>query len=206
MSQATNKSSNKTIIFDADGTVLRTWGFAKHLEREYGVTPEIAAGFFHGSYLECQEGRADLREVMPPLLEEWGWRGTLDHFLSTWFIYDSDLDIKVMEAVQELRKRPVRCCLAANQERYRAEYLRTRLGLGSEFDHVFFSFELGHRKPSPGFFAGITDALQQDPSDIILIDNNKADVEAASAFGWRAFHYLGLGRLTPVLERVDRIL
>jgi putative hydrolase of the HAD superfamily len=65
------------------------------------------------------------------------------------------------------------------------------LGLASSFDGIAYSAALGHRKPSREYFAAATAKVGVDPRDIVFIDDNEANVDAARVAGWCATHWSG---------------
>ena len=74
----------EALVLDADGVVIFPWRFAEYLAREHGITREMTAPFFRGVFEDCLLGRAGLKEVLPPYLEAWGWRGSVDEFVAAW--------------------------------------------------------------------------------------------------------------------------
>ena len=58
-------------------------------------------------------------------------------------------------------------------------------------DRLFLSFETGLLKPDEEVFADVTNKIGRSPSAIAFFDDNPANVSAAGAFGFRAFHARG---------------
>ncbi len=55
--------------------------------------------------------------------------------------------------VQQLRtKEYFVCCVATNQEKYRAQYMLDKMGFGDSFDKIYVSAYLGVQKPDVTFF------------------------------------------------------
>jgi putative hydrolase of the HAD superfamily len=136
-------------------------------------------------------GEADLKEVLPPYLARWKWPHTLDDFLVCWFEAESEIDQSLAEFIQAQRDAGIPCYLATNQEKYRARYMRTHMGLDTLFDRIFASAHLGVCKPQPAFYAAVTQAIGVAPEQIMFWDDTPAHVEAARAFGWQAELYKG---------------
>jgi len=188
----------KTFVFDADGVLCVGGPFTVALEREHQISRDRLAPFFAGPFSECLVGKRDLREVLEPYLVEWGWRQSVDEFLTFWFQREHVLCAAVLSSVRALRSKGHRCVLATNQERHRTTYLRREMGLAEEFDHVFASCELGVRKPDGAFFAGVRERLHCSASDLCLIDDAEKNVAGARAAGWRAIWYRGVEDLAAV--------
>ncbi|WP_326822572.1 HAD family hydrolase [Streptosporangium sp. NBC_01756] len=68
------------------------------------------------------------------------------------------------------------------------------------FEHLLFSHRLRHRKPEPAAFAAATDRLGAAAHEVVFIDDSPANVDAARAFGWTAFHFRGPETVTQALH------
>lgn len=75
-----------------------------------------------------------------------------------------------------------------------------RLNIGNYFQHVFISEEIGHSKPSEGFFNHVLDTLMDHPPQNILVigDSLNADIAGALQAGLDAcwFNPTGLENAT----------
>jgi putative hydrolase of the HAD superfamily len=185
------RMSIQAVILDADGVVIHPWRFARYLEREHAITPEMTRSFFRTSFEDCLVGRADIEDVLPPFLHEWGWRGSLDEFLKTWFEVDDAVDTQVIDVIRPLRRSGVLCCLATNQERRRTAYMRTEMGFSEVFDRLYFSCELGCQKPDSAYYGAIERDLGLAGDGILFWDDAAVNVESARDTGWNAEVYTG---------------
>jgi putative hydrolase of the HAD superfamily len=179
----------KAVLFDADGVVIFPWRFAQYLEREHGITPGMTRGFFHGIFNACLVGKADLREVLPSFLSEWGWRTSLDDFIAAWLESENAVDARVVAVICNLRSSGLTCCLATSQERYRADYMATVMGFSEIFDRLYFSHSLGCQKPDPVYYGYIQRSLELAGESILFWDDSVLNVEAARRCGWNAEVY-----------------
>jgi len=181
----------QAVIYDADGVVIHPWRFARYLEREHAITPEMTRAFFRTTFEGCLVGRADIKDVLSPFLYEWGWRGSLGEFLATWFEVEDAADERVINVIHGLRQSGTLCCLATNQERHRAEYMRTQMGFSGMFDRLYFSCELGYQKPDHAYYAAIEQDLGLTGDRILFWDDSAIHVESAREMGWNAKVYTG---------------
>ena len=53
------------------------------------------------------------------------------------------------------------------------------------FDHLFYSNEIGHRKPDTSIYEYVMDYMDVDKEDILFIDDMAINIEAAIAYGWK---------------------
>lgn len=181
--------SIKAVIFDADGVLVFPWRFAEHLSEEFQITQEATRAFFEGKFTGCLVGKEDLADVLPPYLAEWGWAGSVEEFMQFWFSVEDAVDARVLGAAQDLRGAGLTCCLASNQEEHRSEYMRTVMGFGAEFDTLFFSCEIGAKKPNARFYEAIEAALGLSGEQIAFWDDSPRHVDAAKERGWQAELY-----------------
>ncbi|MFN0198941.1 MAG: HAD-IA family hydrolase [Planctomycetaceae bacterium] len=179
----------RQMIFDIDGVLIRPWRFASVLEHEFGLTTDITDPFFSGPFVRCLLGQADLMEELPPFLEAWRWPHSLAEFVDRWFVADSVLNTELLSFVATMRKGGASCYVASTQEKHRAAYLETKLEFDRQFDGCFFSCRLGCKKPDVAFFEQVTSQLGVDPSEIMFLDDQWENVEAARRIGWQAEPY-----------------
>jgi len=180
--------SISAVVFDVDG-VLVDVRFPRVLRQSLGISQSDAAEFFEGPFERCLIGVSDLRHELPPFLEKWKWTGSFEEFLDFWFDEESHLNEPVLDAADRLRSRGLRCFLASTQESYRAGFLEQRLAVGTRFEKAFFSCRLGCRKPNPAFFLAVTSEIGLRPAEILLLDDDNANVESAMRVGWQATQF-----------------
>ena len=80
-----------------------------------------------------------------------------------------------------------RTYLATNQEAHRTEHLLEVVGLGDVVDGHFASCVVGHRKPSPEYYAEVARRVGGDAAHLVFWDDNRDNVEAAQKAGWTSF-------------------
>ena len=180
------------LLLDVDGVLVAPpYAFARWLEANRGLTPADTSTFFRGPFVECVVGRRDLKDALPPFLDGWGWRDGVEAFLTRWFEEDGDLDSKLVDFVQPLRRAGLPCYLATMQEQYRVRYMRNEMRCDRLFDGIFASCELGYPKPDPRFFHAIAEKLQLPAEQLAFWDDGEQNVQAARACGWQAEQYVG---------------
>lgn len=181
----------KAIIFDTDGMVVITDMFSVKYCEEYKVPYENIFPFFKNEFQPCLIGKADLKEQIKPYLEKWGWKKSAEDFLEYWFKAEHNIDQRVVEVIEKLKKSGVKCYLATNQEKYRTEYLRNQMGFDKIFDRIFSSAEIGYKKPQPEFFDKIIAEIGLNRGDVQFWDDTEKNVQGAKDFGLDARHYKG---------------
>jgi putative hydrolase of the HAD superfamily len=197
----------KAVIFDADELIIkRKEYFSAKLSREHNIPEEKIMPFFKGEFQECVVGTADLKEAVQPYLKDWNWDGTVEDLLKYWFEAEREIDSRVVEQINNLKAKGVKCYLATNQEKYRTEYLRKNLGFENIFDGIYSSCEMGYKKPDQKFFEYINDDLKRkedlNPGEIMFWDNEEANVAAAKGVGWEGHLYDGFDDFQKVISRI----
>ncbi len=185
----------QAILFDADGMTLMPKRFSEQIQQDYGITWEKMKPFFSGPFQDCKVGKADLKEELAKVVGDWGWTGTVDELVKYWFSIGSTPDPEVTKLAKKLRTKGVKVCLATNQEKYRAEYLRNVVGLKDVFDELIISAEIGNTKNQLDYFQSAYSRLIKMlgatiPKDAILfVDHDQENLTTAKNFGFATYNY-----------------
>lgn len=185
----------RAILFDADGMTLVSKRFSQQIQGDYGISWEKMKPFFDGPFIQCKLGRADLKEELAKVVGDWGWKGSLDELLAYWFGIGSTPDPEVILLAKKLRSQGVKCFLATNQEKYRAEYFRNAIGLKNVFDDLLVSAALGHMKDEVAYFAeaytciNSTEQASIPKETILFVDHEEKNLAAAKEFGFETYQY-----------------
>ena len=178
------------ILFDSDGVCIQAERFSDVLLREKGITTETTSAFFSTIFQECLIGKRDLKQSLPPYLEEWGIKSSVDELLAYWFSSENKPNTELLNYVQVLRKDGMQCYLATNQEKYRTEYMEHEMGFGNLFDSIFSSANLGFVKPARKFYEIIhTEIGSPNKKEVLFVDNTLENIQSADEFGFQTILY-----------------
>lgn len=169
----------QAIFFDADGvTIQPTEPFSGQYQKKHGVPSDaFHKSFFGGIFHECTIGKADLKDVLQPILfSEWKWEGTVETFLQEWFSSEHFPDEVVLAIIRELREKGIRCFLVTNNEKYRTAYVKKEMGFEKVFDKIYSSCDVGARKPSVEFFTYILQDIGASAEDVVYFDNEFKEI------------------------------
>jgi putative hydrolase of the HAD superfamily len=152
----------KAVLFDADGitTAKREKYFSQRLVDDFGVSTEDATGFVKDVLNPAMVGKVDVKEALPNYLSKWKTNKTVDELLVYWWIGENKINTDVLNIVDKLRKRGIKCYLTTDQEKYRASYIMNTMGFGQHFDGTFLSCNLGLQKHDPEFWEKVLENLQ----------------------------------------------
>ncbi len=176
---------NKILLLDTDGVLIpKEKFFSTRYAEEKGISDTLLLPFFQGEFRRCQAGGCDMKVELTKYMKDWQWTGSVDEFLAYWFASEPDPSTVALEVVAGLRKAGIKCYMATDQERYRAQYLWNKVGLSEYFDGAFFSCDLKAGKASLEFWKKVLALLgNPPPKDVIYFDDERENVEAASSFG-----------------------
>ena len=87
--------------------------------------------------------------------------------------------------------------LLSNTNPIHIDEVRRRLGpfgygeFARCFERVFYSFNMGLRKPDPAIYAAVDRELDiTSPAEVLFVDDNAANIASAEAYGWRTLHFV----------------
>ena len=194
----------KVVLFDYDGVV----NFAPEMfsQRISQRKPELQItwekdlkSFFTQTFPLCKIGQRDLKVELSkipdnknePYFKLWGFEN-VEELLEFWFSGEQYSFSKMINLIEELRSRNVKCCLATNNEKYIIDYIVLK-GVGSYFDKIFSSANLECMKPQREFYEFVFNSLKDE--DIILqqdevfyIDDEEENIESARKLGFKVFY------------------
>jgi putative hydrolase of the HAD superfamily len=203
------KAYVRIAIFDADGVVTSPKKFATDFERDFGTKPEAFLPFFEGPFPEALVGKADLKTIIQPYLKGWNWNKSVDEFLQYWFRSEDVVNDALLQAIEELGGKGIKCYLATNQEKYRAEYMRNKMNLKHWFDGIFSSSDLGCQKPDKEFFIRLLKRIdpkkQLQGQEILFWDDSEENVKAAKDLKLQAYQYIGEDAFMETMSNVTLV-
>lgn len=183
----------KAIIFDTDGMVTSGELLSARLAKEYGISIETTSSFFNGTFKQCILGKCDLKKELGKHVKEWGWKKSIDELVDYWLKSSSEVDKQLVNEIEFLKRKGIKCFLGTNQENYRTDYLLNEMGFTKIFDKVFSSAHLGYKKPQREFFDKMMEQLPNIGKDEILFwDDTKENVAAAKEFGFHTELYTNI--------------
>jgi len=197
------------MIFDLGGVVVR-WSNSvsfEYFERRTGVRADAARLYLMRDMPRVQVGELDERSWIDGLFEEFGveW-GTRDAGFWERTFESASYDGEVLDLIQALRRFGYPVAALSNVEPSRVRILRSR-GLGSLFDLVVLSCEVGMRKPDmPGemgggeVFSHVAGQLGVPTAECVLIDDSEVCVASAKSTGMDAVLFKGVERLRAELK------
>ncbi len=90
--------------------------------------------------------------------------------------------------------------LSNTNEIHVEEFTDRHSDLMSLFDEVFFSSEIGLRKPDEDCFGHVLGSCHVDASEVLFFDDQRENVDAARRLGIRSVHVTRPADVTEVLK------
>ncbi|WP_331684986.1 HAD family hydrolase [Consotaella aegiceratis] len=179
-------------MLDVDGVLVNGrpadglfW--ATDIGSDLGISRDaLHAVLFEPHWNEIVTGRKQLWSVIETALAGLAPSLKPQDFIDYWFAMDARLDEAALADCSDLRRRGIRIVLATNQDHLRAAHLMNDLGLRHHVDGIVYSAQIGARKPERAFFEAAACQSGHRPESLVLVDDTRANVEAALEAGWGA--------------------
>lgn len=191
----------EAVLFDADGVVQTPSADWQPALAELAGHPERVAAFLGEIFTAekpCLTGQAEFSTALSEVLARWCIDAPVAEILQIWTMIEPNAEIiSVIESLD------IRCCLATNQQRHRAQYMSRELRYAELFDDSFYSCHLGVMKPSARYFLEVARRLEILPVNLLFLDDNRTNVEAAQSIGLNAVVFEaqhGANQLREILQ------
>lgn len=198
---------NKCILFDADWIVIRSELFSIQYQKKFWISNKQMLPFFEWELQNCVIWKSDLKEILKPWLLKWEWNDTVDNFLKFWFESEHKIDNRVIEVINDLRSKWIKCYLATNQEKYRTQYMKNKMGFEDIFDKIYSSCEIWHKKPNSEFYEYILEDLKNShnilPQEVLFFDDSIEHVNSAKEkFEINAYLYTDFDKFFKIIKKI----
>ena len=104
---------------------------------------------------------------------------------------------RTLAKLHQLKAKGYKLALLSNTNPIHIDEVRRRLGPHGYaafercFERVFYSFDMGLRKPDPAIYAAVDRELGiTSPAEVLFVDDNAANIASAAAYGWRTLHFV----------------
>jgi HAD superfamily hydrolase (TIGR01509 family) len=181
------------VLFDLGGVLFEPGGVGQMRELSgIGSDDELWSRWLNCPWVRSFEaGRCSAEEFAAGVVDDWGLDLTPDSFLQEFGTWPRGPYPGAGELLDRVRSAgPVGCLSNTNAYQWDAHY--EGIALTSSFDFRFLSFELGMVKPDREIFEAVAGRLPAAPAQVLFLDDNAANIEAAAATGFAVAHVRGL--------------
>ena len=174
-----------------DGSLRFFW--AENIQKDLNIDPSSLQQIFQKEFLFKPE--AEMQKYVEQFLKNSNIHLSYEEFLEYWLKHDSKQNDDVFAWLKNAsRKHKIH--IASNQPVIRMNFLLRKFKQWNDcFDKVFIPFNLGYAKPDKDFFTNILKELNAQPCDVLLIDDDKKNVESAKILGLNTIHYRNIDDL-----------
>ncbi|HEX2791320.1 MAG TPA: HAD-IA family hydrolase [Steroidobacteraceae bacterium] len=176
------------LLFDVGGVLVELGGVATLLGwLEDRITlQELWSLWLHSPSVRAFEsGRIEARQFAAGVLAELRLDIDAGQFLESFARWPSALYPGALEMIGRIPSH-YRRALLSNSNVLHWQRVLDQLGLGAVFQHRFASHLMGKIKPDAEAFEHVIDALDCRAAQILFLDDNALNVEAARNIGMRA--------------------
>ncbi len=111
--------------------------------------------------------------------------------------------------LKSLRKKGYKLYLLSNTNELHLQKIKANSGrfdyaqFLKQFDGIYFSHEVGHRKPEPAFYKQVLKKEKLKADDCFFIDDREENIEAAEKLGIKSWHFdPAKDKLSDILKKV----
>jgi len=151
------------------------------------VDLHLDADFFH----DFETGAITATEFRKSLRGQLKWAASVSSIDRAWNELLLELPPRTIAKLHQLRAKGYTLALLSNTNPIHIDEVRRRLGpfgygeFARCFERIFYSYEMGLRKPDPAIYAAVDRELGiTTPSEVLFIDDNAANIASAAKHGW----------------------
>ena len=184
----------RVLLFDVGGVLVQLSGFEAVLE---WLGKTVTADEFWRMWLQSasvrkfETGQIDADEFTAGVISEFGLAVEPQRFLESFVAWPTGLYPGTLEMLARI-PRSYRRAVLSNSNALHWPRVLDDMGLGPAFHSHFVSHLSGRIKPDSDAFEHVVDSLGCLPDQVLFLDDNLLNVEAAQRFGMHAIRVRGV--------------
>ena len=194
MSLTGTRTDTSVLLFDLGGVLVQLTGVETMLGwmGENATSDEMWHKWLHSTPVrEFETGRIAAEEFAVAVTAEFRLPVNPQQFLASFSSWVTGLYPGTLEMLAQIPSSYQRAVLSNNNVLHWARVIDD-LKLGPAFGHHFVSHLTGRIKPDPDAFQHVVEALGCRPEQVLFLDDNTLNVEAARRFGMQAVRVQGI--------------
>jgi putative hydrolase of the HAD superfamily len=147
----------------------------------------LEADFFH----DFETGILSAAEFRDALRGQLKWTASESSIDRAWNELLLEVPLRTLAKLHQLRAKGYKLALLSNTNPIHIDEVRRRLGpfgygeFARCFERIFYSYEMGLRKPDPAIYAAVDRELGiASPAEVLFVDDNAANIASAAKHGW----------------------
>ena len=184
------------LIFDF-GNVLIEIDPARSIEAFQTLGAQADLHLDADFFQDFETGAITAAEFRRALRSQLRWASAESSIDRAWNELLLEVQPRTLAKLHQLRAKGYKLALLSNTNPIHIDEVRRRLGpfgygeFARCFERIFYSYEMGLRKPDPAIYAAVDRELGiTSPAEVLFIDDNAANIAAAAAYGWRTLHFV----------------
>ena len=186
----------EVILFDLGGVLVELTGVPTMLSWSRLTEAEVWQRWLHSPAVRrFESGNGSAEEFAREIIDELTLNTTTDEFLTQFTAWPRGVFSGGIELLQELGRNHQVACLS-NTNHLHWDRFEQETELLDHFHAAFASHQTGHLKPDASSFEHAIDALGVVAENILFMDDNQINIDAAQAAGLVAKLARGVGQAT----------
>jgi putative hydrolase of the HAD superfamily len=197
------QNPNDVVIFDLGG-VLGDFGGINTLHEIADLKDDNELWnkwLTSNSVREFESGRSTFDKFAIQITKEWEFTITADEFKAQFLSWVNGPLEGSLELLKSVKEKVQIGCLSNTNEPHWTNTI-SKWDFIELFDFPLLSFQIGMLKPDPEVFAHLAQVTNRNPQQIIFLDDNQMNVDAALEFGLRAFQVNAIEGCQRVLKEI----
>jgi len=132
---------------------------------------------------------------------KWSYNDWIDAWADVYEINEPGLSL-----LKELKAKKYPVCILSNLADYNVDAINKKMPqLLKETDRNFYSFELGHLKPTPQIYQKVSELLSVPPQNCLFLDDTQKNVEGAISAGMNSLLYSN-NQIEEIKSKINKFL
>ncbi len=196
----------RCVLFDVGGVLVELGGIdtmLRWMRNTTNVEGLWRAWLASPTVRDYERDRIDSMTFADRVVAEFALNATADEFRRSFAAWPLGPLPGAHDLLRQLRPGIVRATLSNSNATHWPRIMH-EMDFERHFDHHFASHLIDCIKPDHDAFDHVATRIGFDPSEILFVDDNQVNVDAARAYGMRAFRCVGPNAVRRVL--LDRAL
>lgn len=178
----------KIVLFDAVGVLFpANTVVGDDLAAKFSLPADALNGMWRGMYQDYMVGKMTTAEFLDTFAATYGVpRAQITEEVFTESFLKALAPMPGMEEILRALQATGKTIAMLSDTGEMFAQARRNWVFSEYFDHMFLSFEIGHKKPEQEAFEAVTEYYKVAPQEIFFIDDNQGNVDAARQLGINA--------------------
>ncbi len=197
---------NKVVFFDLGG-VLGDFGGISTLHAISALKDDAELWrkwLSSPSVRDFESGRTTLDQFVVRIADEWNFTISPDEFREQFLTWVNGPMDGAFDLLASVKKKVQIGCMSNTNEPHWTNTI-SKWDFVELLDFPVLSFQVGMLKPDPEIFEYLAKVTGREPNEIVFLDDNQINVDAAIEFGISAFQVNGVTGCKRVLRELDLI-